>query len=449
MFVFVLQINDWCGEPFTDRSTSSSSCCCSTCGYEKPLLQLEVPPGQLDIGRRLVQVIYSSSPDLSDMTPKQLLKLAGVADKYMVGKVLAAAGQALQQVEWGSLSCEEAAAVFEVPDTGTSLEDHQRVVGAARAAAGKRLAALLGDLEEVWGEAESSGDNSGSDSSSSSSQQLLSLPGEALRYLLKKKHVRASSEDAVFHTVTQWLAAHPGAPVTLQRRLAKALHLANCTPTYLTAVVCHKSSWLMQLNILTHEEVAQASTLCSMSQQQREVWVQTQLAPSYLLGPSRAPSQVTRLVLEWDVPATLEQAGLPDLGPEHAQMVPGAPSPMGWQGRRFQLGVRLSDQVFAVYLTSHDAPAVCSAQCNMFYLPTARPGEQRPMSVKPQSGSLGATQLLGLQDGCQVALVSCCKVQPYGPYSYGGWWCALQAKWLSEGYRYTHVKICVVITAIH
>jgi hypothetical protein len=444
----VLQINDWCGEPFTGRSSSStsSSCCCSTCGCEKPLLQLEVSPGQLDIGRRLVQVIYSSSPDLSDMTPKQLLQLAGVADKYMVGKALAAAGEALGQVDWEHLSCEEAAAVFEVPASENTLADHQQVVGDARAAAVKRLVALVGDLEVVWSKTDSSGGDSGSGSDGSSSQQLLALPGEALLYLLKQRLIKASSEDTVFDTVTEWIAAHPDTPEALQRCLAQALQLANCSPTYFTAVVCRKSSWLMKLGFLTQEDIACASTLCSMPQQQREVWASRQLAPAYLMGTTRPPSQVTRLAWEWDVPVILEQAGLLDLGPEHIHVLPDAPAPVWWQGRRFQVAVGLSSKVLEVYLTSHAAPAVCDIQCDLFGLPVDKPA--LGLKVAPKSGSLGATQLLGLQDGCRVTLVSCFMAQPCG-HRPSAWWCSLQGKWLVAAYQYTHVRVCVEVTAIH
>jgi hypothetical protein len=439
-----VQIEDWCDDPF--KRSNKVSAISSSEKDAKPVLQLEVPPGQLDIGRRLVQVIYSSSPDLSDLTPKQLLKLAGVADKYMVGKALAAAGAALQQVEWGSLSCEEAAAVFEVPDTGNTLTAHQKVVSEARAAALDRLVTLLGDLEEAWGKA---------DDGSCSGQLLLQLPAEALLYLLTNQHFRASSEDSVYHTVTQWLKAHPGTPVDLQCRLAKALRLTSCTSSYFTAVVCSPSSWLMPLKVLSPEDIARTSALCAMPEEQRKLWVNQAAAGGawrlQVAGPAREPSNVTDLVLEWDIPLDLFQQMPPldDWGSRYAMTPPGAPNPVFWQGREFKLSVVVNRvcERFDVSLTCQGAPAMCSVQCNMFAVPTSRPGERMRLEVAPQSGVLGAPQLLALTAGHATSVVSC-SVRPHA-YTYPNqWWSPLEGRFLAATNQYTSATVSVQITAV-
>jgi hypothetical protein len=421
-----VQIEDWCEEPFKDISNNSSR------KDAMPVLQLEVPPGQLDLGRRLVQVIYSSSPDLSDLTPKQLLQLAGVADKYMVGKALAAAGEALQQVDWENLSCEEAAAVFEVPDAGDTLADHQEVVGAARAAAAERLAAVVGDLEVAW------------HGYGSSSQQLLLLPAEALLHLLRQQHFAATSEDTVYHTVAEWLAAHPDTPAALQRCLAQELHLADCTPTYFTEVVCHPSSWLMQLGNMSPEEIARTSAMCSLPKEQRKMWMKGGVLCARPPAPVRKPSFVTDLTLEWVVPVDVLQ-GAP--GTAHSFEPPGRPEPVFWQGRTFELGLKVDtlDDRVELSLMCQGAPAVCAVQCDL--VDTV---EGMPLTVAPQSGSLGAPQLLGLAKGRNTSLVSF-HVQPTGPEATppGQWWCPLEARFVVEDDKFTHVKLRAHLTAVH
>jgi hypothetical protein len=77
-------------------------------------LQLLVPPGQLELGRRLITAMYSSSPNLSDLEAPQLMQLMTLADCYGVGKVVAAAADQLHKLTVDSMPLATAAAVFEL-----------------------------------------------------------------------------------------------------------------------------------------------------------------------------------------------------------------------------------------------------------------------------------------------------------------------------------------------
>jgi hypothetical protein len=91
-------------------------------------LQLLVPPGQLELRRRLITAMYSSSPDLSDLEAQQLLQLAALAECYGVGKVVAAVGS---HFKLEGMSLQTAAGLLGLPEACFASEAFSKVQQAA------------------------------------------------------------------------------------------------------------------------------------------------------------------------------------------------------------------------------------------------------------------------------------------------------------------------------
>jgi hypothetical protein len=145
-------------------------------------LQLLVPPGQLELGQRLITAMYSSSPDLSDLEAPQLMQLVQLAECYGVGKVVTTAAAQLHKLSVETMPLGTAAAVFELPEACLGLEAFSSV----QKTAGDKLQQELGDLEVVWGDKDKQ-------------QLLLGLPLGALLALLRDERTRVASEDSCVH----------------------------------------------------------------------------------------------------------------------------------------------------------------------------------------------------------------------------------------------------------
>jgi hypothetical protein len=193
-------------------------------GDEPLQLRLLVPPGQLDLGERLITTMYSSRPNLSDLTDEQLLQLAVLADCYGVSKVLTAAAAQLQKKGVHGMPLATAAAVFSLPEVCLELGSLSQL----HKLAGDKLQQELGDLEVVWGDQHKQ-------------QQLLDLPFGALLRLLRDERTRVASEDTAVYTAQRWLATNATCGTAASRRqqqqqLAGVLRLPHCTSTFLLAL---------------------------------------------------------------------------------------------------------------------------------------------------------------------------------------------------------------------
>jgi hypothetical protein len=319
-------------------------------------LQLLVPPGQLELGRRLIFVMYSSSPDLSDLDAPQLMQLLALAECYGVGKVVAAAAAHLHHMSVESMPLDVAAAVYALPDACLALAAVQQV----QQAAADRLQQELGDLEVVWVNKEKQ-------------QQLLALPFGALLQLLGNKRTRVASEDTAVYTALRWLK-HTQTPdnkqqqAHQQQQLAAVLRLPHCTPTFLASLagqpkdVCVDldSAWVCDCSPRLLADLLARATRSSEEQNR---WLDTEYEDkaSWRL-PSRPASVVKRLELSWDLPLReLEERWGAAQG---EWIVLGSSShARTWQGREWWLKCEVppSREEANVFLVLGGAPAYVSA----------------------------------------------------------------------------------------
>jgi hypothetical protein len=319
-------------------------------------LQLLVPPGQLELGRRLITSMYSSSPDLSDLDALQLMQLVTLAECYGVGKVVEDAAGQLHELTVQSMPLEIAAAVFELPEACLELEAVQQV----QQAAADKLQQELGDLEVVWGD-------------EGKRQALKELPYGALLRLLGDRRTRVASEDTVVYTALNWFrtkAASPGKQLQ-QQQLAAVFCLPHCTGTYLARLSKPPTteerprSWVYDDDI---QLVIGLLAVSGRSSTQRSGWLQAAQAdrPAWHLQP-RPMSAVSQLQLSWDLPlADLEKVVAATPSAEVALTT----YPCGvtmWQGRRWWFRFNYSPgkrQVIARLCLSH-APAFVTARITL------------------------------------------------------------------------------------
>jgi hypothetical protein len=178
-------------------------------------LQLLVPPGQLELGRRLITTMYSSSPDLSDLGAQQLMQLVMLAECYGVGKVVAAVAAQMHKMYADTMPLGVAASVFELPEPCLALEAFKPV----QATAASKLLEQLGDLEVALGD-------------EAKHASLLDLPWDALLHLLLDERTQVASEDTVLYTVATWLQRH-GCTPSRARQVLDVLRLPHCSPSCL------------------------------------------------------------------------------------------------------------------------------------------------------------------------------------------------------------------------
>jgi hypothetical protein len=259
-------------------------------------LQLLVPPGQLELGRRLITAMYSSSPDLSDLEAPQLMQLVALAECYGVGKVVECAAAQLHKLTVQSMPFNIAASVFELPEACLQLEPVKKV----QQAAADKLQQELGDLEVVWGDKQKQ-------------EQLLGLPFGALLQLLRDERTRVASEDTAVYTAQRWMKHNHSAysedqqqQQQHQQQLAGVLRLPHCTATYLTSLagkgvgmdlgsawVCDNSPRLL----------AELVALVPRSSEERSDWLDCECMDKAAWRlPPRPVSALTQLELSWDLP---------------------------------------------------------------------------------------------------------------------------------------------------
>jgi hypothetical protein len=293
-------------------------------------LQLLVPPGQLELGRRLITTMYSSSPDLSDLNAPQLMQLVTLAECYSVGKVVADAAAQLNKL--GVETIDIAAAVFKLPEACLQLAAMRKV----QQAAADRLQQELGDLEKVWADEDKQ-------------PQLLGLPSAALLQLLRDERTRVASEDTAVYTAQAWLDRRfggvrmivPGRPdpkQQQQQQLASVLRPPHCTATFLALLAANSSDWGWVYN---HEPRLLVDLVASIGRSgpERELWAAAipEDKVAWRLLP-RPVSAVTQLELSWYLPLSDIEEELA-VDPKDIVSLGSCDNQVIWQGRNWQPNV--------------------------------------------------------------------------------------------------------------
>jgi hypothetical protein len=293
-------------------------------------LQLLVPPGQLELGRRLITAMYSSSPDLSDLEAPQLMQLAALAECYGVGKVVAAAAAQLNKMAVASMSLDIAAAVFQLPEACLSLEAFEPALKAAA----DKLQQELGDLEAVWGDQKKW-------------DAVCSLPFGALLQLLRDERTRTAdgSEDTAVGTAASWMDEHSGDVAKAQQLLA-VLRLPHCSVTYLTCETTreHLGEWGV-----SSREMYDLPALCTLTDEQRNSWLCKQVTHRKAWGLPRRPSSfVPQLSQDWKLPLADLRAAYDKSkdasGPPDASLLLRMDNPAIWRGRAWGFGAYVNAQ---------------------------------------------------------------------------------------------------------
>jgi hypothetical protein len=180
----LLQIVGSAAEMKVQRSKSS----------ELPVVHIDVPPGQLEVGRQLLRCMYEQQPRLSSIDP-QTLQLLLLADKYGVPAVMAAVAKAFSGASAEQLPWDVVTAVYSLP---AAYAEHAALVE-VHAAVADKLQHDLGDLELLF-----------ADRQGQKQQQLKGLLHAAMQQLLRDERTRVASENTAAHAVLVWAAAQEG-----------------------------------------------------------------------------------------------------------------------------------------------------------------------------------------------------------------------------------------------
>jgi hypothetical protein len=295
-------------------------------------LQLLVPPGQQELGQRLITAMYADQPDLSDLTPVQLVQLTLLAESYDVPKVVAAAARALGQLKPEQLTVHTVNAVLALPDSCLELDCFVEV----RVKAGDQLQHQFGDLEEVWAD-------------DSKTEQLLELPYAAMLQLVQDSRTRVASEDTIVYTLGRWLAQHPDTSSKQKQQLADTVRLPLCTATFLSS--SDAIAWLLDAGYTQRELLMACLLHGSRQQEERTEWVIN-------FGEHRAAWQRRRrhrsnrrtADVSWVVPLA-DVRGLVEQEADRGQRSLFWPEPCFiWHGRELQLCLGLDDDADSIKL---------------------------------------------------------------------------------------------------
>jgi hypothetical protein len=272
--------------------------------------------------------MYADQPDLSDLSPLQLVQLALLAESYDVSKVVAAAARALGQLPHEQFTADLLHQVMALPDSCWNLKCFERVRTKAR----EQLQQEFGDLEGVWVR-------------SAKVPQLLQLPFAAILQLVQDSRTAVMSEDTVVYTLRRWLEEHPNTSQAQRKQLADTVRLPLCTATFLSS--CSAVAWLLEAGY-THRELRMACLLQGTWQLKWEegidpgTWAKPFEASraAWQCGPR--PEATWRSVgTKWTVPL----ADVRSLVQQESDNRDGVMAKCGkliWQGREFQLYLKVS-----------------------------------------------------------------------------------------------------------
>jgi hypothetical protein len=310
-------------------------------------LQLSVPPGQLELGRRLITAMYSSSPNLSDLEAPQLMQLAALAECYGVGKVVTAAADQLHQISMDAMPLNIAAAVFELPEACLALPAFEMVCQTAA----DKLQQELGDLEVVWAD-------------TLKRETLMSLPLEALLQLLRDDRTQVAGEDTAVFTAMVWLNEHPAA-VSRAPQLLAVLRLPHCTPTHLSQPPIR--SRLREWG-LSEDEACDVCAMAALPDRRSARWVELSYSnrAAWLL-PRRPVSCVKQVQVQWQTSlGDLQSAFELTMRDGRYRLLPPEISGVVWNGRVWRGGVFVSNNPlqgeFGMYVSCPDGRACCDVE---------------------------------------------------------------------------------------
>jgi hypothetical protein len=160
----------------------------ATTGSNRQRVNVEVPAGQLEVGRLLLRCMYQEQPDLSSTEQATLLQLLVLADRYAVPAAVAAVGRAFKDSPAADLQWEAVCGAYSLP---ASCADNAAFADVYKAAA-DALQHTLGDLELVFAD-------------ETKQQLLVDLPHAALLQLLRDERTRVASENTAAYAVLQWM----------------------------------------------------------------------------------------------------------------------------------------------------------------------------------------------------------------------------------------------------
>jgi hypothetical protein len=180
-----------------------------TTDNKRQRVNLEVPAGQLEVGRLLLRCMYQQQPDLSNTKQATLLQLLVLADKYAVPAAVVAVSRAVKDCTEADLDWEAVCDAYSLP---ASFADNAAFADVYKAAADV-LQHTLGDLELVFADEQKR-------------QLLLDLLHAALLRLLRDERTRVSSENTAAHAVLEWADDNDATNEQMQQ-LVRAL--LSCT----------------------------------------------------------------------------------------------------------------------------------------------------------------------------------------------------------------------------
>jgi hypothetical protein len=181
----------------------------ATTDSKRQRVNIEVPAGQLEVGRLLLRCMYQQQPDLFSIDQATLVQLLVLADRYAVPAAVAAVGRAFKDCPAAGLDWEAVCGAYSLP---ASFADNAAFAGVYKGAA-DALQHALGDLELVFADDQKR-------------QLLLDLPHAALLQLLRDERTRVSSENTAAHAVLEWTENNDATTEQMQQ-LVRAL--LSCT----------------------------------------------------------------------------------------------------------------------------------------------------------------------------------------------------------------------------
>jgi hypothetical protein len=159
----------------------------ATSDNKRQRVNVEVPAGQLELGRLLLRCMYQQQPDLSGTEQAILVQLLVLADRYAVPAAVAAVGRAFKDCSASDFQWKAVCGAYSLPAT---CADNAAFADVYKAAA-DALQHALSDLELVFADAKKR-------------QLLVELPHAALVQLLRDERTRVASENTAAHAVLEW-----------------------------------------------------------------------------------------------------------------------------------------------------------------------------------------------------------------------------------------------------
>jgi hypothetical protein len=279
--------------------------------------------------------MYPDKPNLSDLTPQQLVQLIQLAESYAVPKVVAAAARRMGQLQPEQLTLEMVLQVMALPESCLQLKCFQEV----KDKAGDQLQQEFGDLDVVWGD-------------SSKAEQLLELPYAAMLQMVQDDRTKVASEDTIVYTLRRWLAQHPDTSSKQKQQLADTVRLPLCSATFLSSP--DAVAWLLDAGY-TQRELLMACVLHGSLQQQQDttIWASSEQRTAWQQKRRHSSSKRTADIT-WTVPLA-DVRGLVEQEADQGIRRMGMPKPsLIWHGRELQLWLALDDgdTHIGLYVTS-------------------------------------------------------------------------------------------------